>query len=1045
MGLRLDYMAKTTAKESLSVGGSMVRLGERPFFTKTNINEDPIRNTMYGLDFNYNAQSQRLTRLLDKLPFYSTNEMSTVTAYGEAALFKPGHPPQIGKGSNGLIFIDDFEGSRNSIDLRFPLIGWGLSSTPQGTFPEATLRDSLEYGYNRAKIAWYNIEPVLQDKRNLNNPVRSIENFNDPRIRPVNVTQLYPNRTPDFGQAQLVTFDLAFYPTDKGPYNFDTRPNSVTPEGKLLSPEKRWGGIMRGLDQVDFETGNVEFIEMWIQDPFLLNPASTGGEMYFDLGNISEDVLRDGKRFFENGISGLNYKAAEDSSGKWGKVPANPLQVTQAFSNDPADRKFQDAGFDGLTDEAEQRKFQSYLNQLRDNFGSNSAAYIQALNDPSGDDYRNYRDAYYDQTGSGILGRYKNINNPQGNSPIAGGGEQFVNAFTLYPDQEEFNRDNTLNELEEYFEYKIQLRPYNSPVMQVGNNFITDKREFTPSGGIPERWYLFRVPIAQYFKKVGQIPDFKSIRFMRIFLNGFTDSVIVRFAKFEMVRNNWRRFNYDLDTSGQYLLIPNNTLTTFNQLSVNIEENSSRKPVVYKTPPGVIRQQQLSNNNVNVLLNEQSLSMQICKLPQNEARGVFKTVNLDLRQFDKMQMYWHAESVFSSGDIKDGSLYAVLRFGNDLMNNYYEIRIPLVMTPWGTTDANVIWPSPNELEVTLEGLTKLKVERNSKASNANYYKKVDGAGREYAILGNPNLGEVRVFFLGVENRKVESACAEVWVNELRLAGMNEKPGWAALGRVDFKLADLGSLYVSGSAHSTGFGTLEQRINQRSRDNYTQLDVATNLELGKLLPKKAGVSIPVYASFQQTVSAPQFDPYDLDLTLKSKLNGAPKAQRDSIRGDAVDVKTIKSINFTNVKKNNTSGKKQKIWSPENVDVSYSFYQEQNHNSLIENNTVVRHRGGVGYNFTTSPKFWEPMKKVIKSKTTWLSLIKDININPMPSLLGFRADMQRQFGAFRPRNVGGPKGGLPETYDKFFTFDRIYNLRWDLTKSINIDYSATNKAW
>ncbi len=1047
MGLRFDYNAITTAKKTLSIGGSIVKLGERPFFTKTNYNEDPIKNTMYGLDFSYRTESQKLTRILDKLPFYSTNEISTITAYGEAALLKPGHPSQIGKGSNGLIFIDDFEGSRNSIDLRFPLVGWGLATTPQGNglFPEADLRDSLDYGFNRAKISWYNIETVLQDRRNANNPVKGYEDFLDPRIRPVNVTQIYPNRTPDFGQAQLVTFDLAYYPTDIGPYNFDTRTTSITSNGKLLNPKTRWGGIMRGIDQVDFETGNVEFLEFWVQDPFLKNTASSGGQLYFNLGNISEDVLRDGKRFFENGISGVNTKTTEDSSGKWGKVPANPIQVTQAFSNDPADRELQDAGFDGLVNEGERRKFKKYLDDLQANFGANSLIYQQAIADPSKDDYKNYRDGTYDQAQVKILGRYKNVNNPQGNSPVASAGEQFVNAFTLSPDQEEFNRDNTLNELEEYFQYRIELRTSTDPLMQVGNNFITDKREFIPSGGTLERWYLMRVPIAQYEKKIGSIPDFKSIRFMRMFLHGFEDSVIMRFAKLEMVRNTWRRFNYELDTTGQYKIIAANTTTSFNQLAVNIEENSSRKPVLYKTPPGVVRQQQLSNNNVNVLLNEQSLSMQICNLEEGESRGVFKTLNLDLRQFSRLQMYWHAESVKSSTDIKDNELYAVMRLGNDLINNFYEIRIPLKMTPWGTTDPATIWPTTNEIDFSLEQLTKLKVVRNNSGNVFQYFKQQDAAGREFAILGNPNLGEIRVFFLGVENRKKELACTEIWVNELRLSGLDEKAGWAALGRIDFKLADLGTLYVSGSAHSTGFGTLEQRVNERARDNYSQFDIATSLELGKLLPKKSGLSIPVYASIQRATSTPEYDPYDLDIRLKDKISGTASGKRDSIKNDAVDVKTIKTLNFTNVKKNNTSGKKQQLWSVENIDVSYSYYKEEQHNPLIESNDLTRHRAGLGYNYTATPKYWEPMKRIFKSKSPWFALVKDFNINPVPSLLGFRADVQRQFGSFRPRNVGGTKGGLPETFDKFFTFDRVYNLRWDLTKSINIDYTSTNKSW
>ncbi|MBL7699677.1 MAG: cell surface protein SprA [Chitinophagaceae bacterium] len=1043
LGIRLDYLAKTTAKESLALGASMVRLGERPFFTKTGYNEDPIRNTMYGLDFSYRTESQRLTRWLDKLPFYNTTEMSSITAYGEGAYLKPGHPKQIGKGSEGSIFIDDFEGSRNAIDLRFPLVSWGLASTPAGNglFPEATGRDSLGYNFNRAKLAWYNIEPILQDRRNSNNPIDD-DLLNTPSVRQVKVTEIYPNRTPDFGQAQLVTFDMAYYPTEIGPYNYDTRTNSVTADGRLLNPRNRWGGIMRGLDQVDFETGNVEFIEFWMQDPFLSDPSNSGGQLYFHLGNISEDVLKDGKRFFENGISGAVTTAQEDTATVWGKVPANPIQVTQAFSNDPADRPLQDAGFDGLDNDAERAKYQNYLNNLANAFGTSSQIYQMALADPSHDDFKNYRDASYTNR-DGILTRYKQINNPQGNSPVAGSGDQFVSAFTLYPDQEEFNRDNTLNELEEYFEYRVELTP--DDLSRVGENFITDVRAFTPSGGVPEKWYLFRIPIAEFSNKVGNIPDFKSIRFVRMFLTGFEDSVILRFAKLELVRNQWRRFNYELDTTGQYKLIPANTQTTFNQLAVNIEENNSRSPVPYKTPPNVIRQQQLSNNNVNLLLNEQSLSIQVCNMARGDVRGVFKTLNLDLRQYAKLFMYTHLESGGAFDNLQDDELYTVVRIGNDLINNYYEVRIPLKRTVWGATSESDIWPVQNDLELNLQRLINLKVTRNNSGPPNDYFKQIDDDGKEYAIYGNPNLGEVRVVFLGVENRSHDNACTEVWFNELRLGGLDETGGWAALGRVDIKLADLGTLYVSGSARSAGFGTIEQRVNERSREDFTQFDVATNLELGKLLPEKSGMSIPVYASVSRTVASPEYDPYDLDVKLKDKLNAAPPNLRDSIRENAIDVRTIKTVNFTNVKKNNTNGKKPKLWSIENIDVSYSYYKEEQHNPLIESNEITRHRAGLGYNYTSTPEYIEPLKRTIKSKSPWFGLIKDFNFNPLPSLLGFRADVNRQFGAYRPRNVGGAKLGLPETYDKYFTFDRIYNLRWDLTRSLNLDFTATNKAW
>ena len=534
-----------------------------------------------------------------------------------------------------------------------------------------------------------------------------------------------------------------------------------------------------------------------------------------------------------------------------------------------------------------------------------------------------------------------------------------------------------------------------------------------------------------------------------MFLTDFSDSVVLRFAKLELIRNQWRRFSFELDTSGIYKPLNPSSGVEFNVLAVNKEENSFRKPIPYIEPPGVVRQQQMSNNNTILLQNEQALSLQICGLPQNQSRGVFKTMSLDLRQYGKMQMFIHAERVQTGPALADDDLNAVIRIGNDFIQNYYEIKIPLKLTPFTATKDNEIWPALNELDLNLDDLIKLKIRRNNLPTGDprrfGYYSEPSTDGKQYAIFGNPNLGEVRAFFLGVENAKTEFACTEVWFNELRLSQLNEQGGWAALGRVDFKLADLGTLYFSGNIRTAGFGTIEQRINERARETLTQYDIAANLELGKLLPKNAGISIPFYAGITKMASTPQYDPYDLDIKLKDKLSAASGSAKDSMRNDAIDVTTIKTFNFTNVRKLNTSGKKQRLWSVENLDLTYSYTKLEHHNPLIESDDRTTHKAGVGYNYTATPRYWEPFKKVVRSKSPWYSLFRDINFNPVPSLIGFRADLHRQFGAFRPRNVGGPKGILQETYDKFFTFDRLYNLRWDLTRSINIDYTAINRAW
>ncbi|MGE5521967.1 MAG: cell surface protein SprA, partial [Candidatus Dadabacteria bacterium] len=1034
------------------VGGSLVRLGERPFFTKQGYGEDPIRNSMYGADFDYRNDVPRLTKWLNKLPFYNSKAMSSVTAYGEAAILDPGHAKEIGKGREGLVYLDDFEGTRSSIDLRFPLISWTLASAPQNSpdksgqilFPEATLNDDLQYGYRRAKLAWYNIEPVLQERRNSSNPLRNNpDELSKPETRQVLQTELFPQRTNDIGQGLLTTFDLAFYPKEKGPYNFQYRVDPTT--GALTAPTKNWGGIMRNIDQTDFETSNIEFIEFWMQDPFINKPNSKGGELYFNLGDISEDVLKDGRRQYENGLPTKSQPNIPVDNTVWGVVPKNPVQVTNAFSNNPEDRPFQDVGFDGLTDAAEKTHFQPYLNQLSATVGANSPAYQKAVTDPSNDDFKGYRDPTFPDN-AGILERYKNINNPDGNSPIAGANDQYTSAFTLYPDQEELNRDNTLNEVEEYFQYRLELKP---GMTQNTNRYITDVRYSTvrlANGQTrSEKWYLFRIPVREYDNKVGNIPDFKSIRFIRMFMTNFEDTAVLRFAKLELVRNQWRKFNYEVGYTNNITPLPTNDPTTVDVLAVNVEENDKRQPIPYRIPPGVERQQQISNNNVQLLLNEQALSLRTCNLFKDDRRGVFKTMNIDLRSYGRLSMYVHLESLRGNGaDLQPGDVKAVVRIGNDFTNNFYEIKVPLKATPWGATDSATIWPDVNYLDFDLQRLTKLKVKRNSAGiPNTTVYTETDPDGKDFAIMGNPNLGEVRGMFLGVENTNQETICAETWFNELRLSHMNEQGGWAGLGRVDFRLADLGNLSFTGSYHSVGWGTLEQRVNERSKEDLKQFDITTNLDLGKLVPKGLAVQIPVYAGISKSTSSPQYDPYDLDLRLRDKLSSLSGKDADSVRTNAVDQTTIKTINFTNVKRTKPLGKKPQLWDISNVDLNYSYVHQERSNPLIELEDIKRTRAAVSYSYSPAPGFVEPLKKIIKSKSQWFSLLRDFNFNYKPSLISVRADVFRQFGSLRNRNVGTSMK-LPETYDKFFYFDRYYSLRWDFTRSLTFDFNAVNNA-
>ncbi|HEY2722899.1 MAG TPA: cell surface protein SprA, partial [Chitinophagaceae bacterium] len=588
------------------------------------------------------------------------------------------------------------------------------------------------------------------------------------------------------------------------------------------------------------------------------------------------------------------------------------------------------------------------------------------------------------------------------------------------------------------------------------NPYITDERDAVvnlPNGATrTEKWFQFRIPVSSFQNKVGNIPDFKSIRFIRMFLTNFDDTVVCRFGTLELIRNQWRKFDFNIDTSGNYTNLPATDPVTTNVLAVNVEENDSREPIPYRIPPGIERQQELSNNNVQLLLNEQALSFQVCGLNKdilnNKARGVFKTMNLDLRQYGEMSMFIHIEDSYAPGNhFKDGDVDAVIRIANDFSGNYYEVKIPLKVTQWGETDSLKIWPAENNLDFDLQDLVNLKLERNKAGINASqYYSKTLPNGRKYGILGNPNLGEITGILMAIEDENQENVCAEAWFNELRLSRLNEKGGYAAIGRVDVNLADLGTLSLAGSVKTAGFGTLDQNVNQRSKENDYQYDIATNLDLGKLLPKKAAVQIPVYAGIDRASSTPEYDPYDQDIKLDQKLkDAASKFQKDSIKNVAEDITTTKTITLTNVKKNRTKPGKPMPWDISNLNFNYSYISTEHHSPLLEHDDLRRTQAAVEYAYAPQVKPVEPFKKFIKSKSPWLSLIRDFNFNYAPNLISLKANVFRQFGATLPRDVGGSSlYKVPETYDKYFLFDRYYIVNWDLTKSIHIDYTAVNNA-
>ncbi len=1062
---RLDYFINN----KINFGSTLMRLTERPFTNKIVFGDDPIKNTMLGVDFNYQTEAPALTRLVDKLPLFSTTAPSIISAGGEVAGLFPGHNRLIG--SEGNTYIDDFEGSRSSYDLKFPLIGWSLCSPPVGAldkngnplFSEATETGNLNSGTNRALLNWYNLDPSINIKGSNGMPAHlneDKEQLSDHYLHVVNQNEVFAQRSTQTFNNALITFDLAFHPSVRGPYNFDSK--NIEPNGRLKNPTNRWGGISRYIDQSDFENANVEFIEFWVMDPFMDAPNSKGGSLYLNLGNISEDILKDSRKSFENGIpSPVDPNKLEGTA--WGNVPKFQQQINYAFDNNDQARQIQDVGYDGLNNAEEKTKFAKFLTDVATIVPPTSPAYLELNEDPANDDFHFFRGDDYDAQKLSIRNRYKKYNHAQGNSPLNNGTSQSVSySFTNLPETEDINKDNTLNENEQYYEYRIDLKPN----MKEGENFLVNKQIakniVLPNGKqTDETWYQFKVPIREFTNKVGSIQDFRSIRFLRMFMTGFEDSCILRFARFELGRNQWRRYQFSLKNPGEFIPELDENSTEFNLTSVSLEENSTRQPIPYKTPAGIIRQQQQVSNGQNVLLNEQALSLQICGLQDGDSKGAFKQLNMDMRQFKNLKMFIHAEELVGKNQpLKDGEMRGFIRMGNDFNTNYYEYQIPLNLTKAGAQSAEEIWPTANEMDITLKDLVDTKNERNAKKISFNVlYEKELPNGHIIKLIGNPNLGDVKMCMLGVLNpKKTErtgddglSKCAEVWFNELRLTNMNQQSAYAATAHMDVQLADLATIKLSGNMHTMGYGSIEQKLNQRMRDDYYQYSANTNINAGKLFPKEWGVQLPVYLGQSKQASTPQFNPYDLDNNLKESINRLPKAEGDSLRKVAQDATVINSFNLQNVRiqpEKSASKKVKAPWSVTNFDMSYAYNQTKRQSPLIVKDNLEEHVGSLGYNYSYAAKSWEPFKKKLKSKNKrvdkYLNILREFNIKPLPSNIVIRNDIRRQFGATQVRNIEESNFALPITYNKFFTWNRTYNLRWDLTKSLSFDYNATNQA-
>lgn len=1073
-GAHLEY----EFNKDFTVGGTIMHLREKPLTTKVNTGSEPLANTIWGVNTSWKTELQWLTLLVDKVPWINATAPSTFQINAEFAHLIPGHTRDVG--SVGTAYVDDFESTKTSIDIHYPNY-WKLSSTPTGAgYEEAIMGGHVDYNKNRALLAWYTVDPIFGHPQS-NTPKHikdDLDAMSDHRTRIVYEQEVYPNKEvlPN-ADTKLAVLNLSFYPNERGPYNISA--SEIGKDGKLTSPKSRWGGIMRKLDNTDFEKANIEYIEFWLMDPFLTNPdaAYEGGDLYIDLGDVSEDILRDGKKSFEHGLP-LNGDETMVDYTIWGRMPKTTSTVV-AFANEAGAREKQDVGLNGLRTEEEflyefegKKPYADYVASLESKVDPTVLALWREdahspLNDPAGDNYHYYRGDDYDRNQTPVLLRYKYYNGTEGNSPEMDEGAAYGTASTLQPDIEDINQDNTLNDSERFYRYHISLRK--EDMQRVGQQHIAGIMETTvnlKNGQTAKvKWYQFKIPLrgdTAMMKKVGNIRNFKSIRFARIFMTNFSQETHLRLASLDLVRGEWRSY-----TKGLYQDIANNQYNIDNPYSsvgemdveaVNIEENSNRSPINYVLPPGISRQTDPGQAQL-IAQNEQAMVLRLREIEPKDARAVYKNVVYDMRQYKRLQMFVHAECLPHFDPIEDKDITCFIRLGSDLKNNYYEYEIPLDLTPEGIysnenpNDRLKVWPEANTFDFDLQVLTNAKLARNraKRAGNNEVGNTIpyevydpDDLDNKITVMGNPTLEDIQSIMIGVRNKSNKRVSGEVWVNELRLSQFNEQGGVAAMANAALSISDIAQLNVAGRLETAGYGSIESNVLSRNMDDAYQISVSAALEAGRLFPEKAKLQIPLYASYSNETTSPDYDPLDTDVKLSETLESyETEAAKDSIRLMANTVHESTSFSVSNMKVDIHSKKRNMFYDPANFSISASYNEQKQHSPEIETDISKDYKGSFNYSYSFNPKPWEPFKNVEKVKK--IKLFSELGFFYLPQSWAFNTNMHRTFTHLKMRDfntadLGATMSDQELTFSKDFTWDRNFDFKYDLTKNIKFTFQT-----
>ncbi|AZB23005.1 cell surface protein SprA [Kaistella haifensis] len=1018
--------------EHLTIGGTVVNYSETPLTQKVNYGQEAVNNTMAGFNILYNNELPFLTRLTDKIPLVNTEAPSNLSFMAEGAYLIPGQNKGIGDQS----YIDDFEQTTSKISLKEPAM-WSLASkpehNPEPVFSNANSNDDLSHGNGRGLLTWYNIDPRFYGIGGKAPSGINAEAVSNHASRRVQTKELYNSR--DFVAGEQLytnTFDITYFPTERGPYNVN--PNNET-------TQQRWAGLMRPITVSNFVNSNIEYVEFWMMDPYADGKnLGANPKLLLQLGNVSEDVLKDGKLQYENGLPTPNVPA-NTTTTNWGTQP-NQFPILYAFSTENEERTAQDLGYDGLDAQGENTKF-----------GTNFINPVTNTPDPASDDFIFYlSDQFQGAQASSLLERYKYFRGPEANSQ-----SNSLEVATQTPDAEDVNRDYNLDQSENYNQYNISL---DKASLALGQNFIVDEKEveakFQNGQTGTNKWYLFRVPVSQFVTDAGSHDPavLNNVRFARILLTGFDQTSTLRFGTLDLVRSDWRKYTKDIatnitDTEGVNPVDDSET-NRMDVGSVNLEENGLNQPP-YVLPPGIDRQV-LSGNAGAQRQNEASLYMKTAPIAPKTSRAVFKNVALDMRRYKKLELFVHAEDV-RAGAISNGldpNAKFFIRFGSDATDNYYEYETSLTYTPKNATSPLEIWPTDNTVNLEVQNFIDAKLRRDENGSVVIDQRTEDfeyGAldpNKKIFIKGRPSLGNVTTIMLGVRNKDQSSSKDLVlWVNEIRLSEIENKGGYAGNASVNFNLGDFATVNANGSYSTIGFGGITQKPSERAQSTLSAFNVNTTVNVDKFLPEKVGMKIPVNYSYTQTIEDPKYNPLDNDVTFEQAPN------RQELKKVARTYTQQRSIGVVNMRKDRMNpDKKPKFYDVENLSVTAVYNDDYYRDVYTKKNYRQYLKGYIDYNYSFKPWVLRPFNKMVSDTAKsykYLRFIKEINFNLVPTRFSFRTEIDRNYNELEFRNIEAIlNGNSGDNFDviknRNFYFGWQYGLAFNFTKSLKLEINS-----